>query len=233
MNENRIETEKLRVLMDYWLNHNKEHIKENEKWLKKVRHAGFNDVAEQLEKVVELSKKVNHHIDHAIGLVDISKTALHQGTHDHISSHRHIELHQIGILRTPYTSQSHVPRQPVEGELGDFRIILNTEYVEGLYKLETFKYIYVLFYLNRESHDLSLRVTPPGSGVKSVGLFASRSPHRPSPVGLSIVQVKKIEGNVICTSGIDAFDNSVVIDIKPYMEKLDCKIGAGNGWIQD
>lgn len=242
MDEHQTETEKLRILMDYWFNHNKEHIKENEKWLERVQRGGMIDVATQLAKVVELSKTVNTHILNARNFLEgqqAKSSGLERGAHFHEAHehghgygdpHRHIELHQIGTIRTPYTTEA--PRQPVEEEEGDFRIILNHEYEEGLDKLETFRYMYVVYYLDRERPDMNLRVIPPHSEGLRVGLFASRSPHRPNPLGLSIVRVKKIVGNEILISGIDAYDNTPLLDIKPYMEKLDCKIGSGNGWAE-
>jgi tRNA-Thr(GGU) m(6)t(6)A37 methyltransferase TsaA len=240
MDEHQSETEKLRILMDYWLIHNKEHIKENEKWLERVQRSRLNDVAKQLKKVILLSKSVNTHILNAKNLLE-GKQARSRGlegeehfheTHEHgyESIHRHIELHQIGTIRTPYTIEA--PRQPVEKEQGDFRLILNREYEEGLDRLETFRYIYILFYLDRKKTAMNLRVSPPHTKGLQVGLFASRSPHRPNPLGLSIVRVEKIIGNEIFISGIDAYDKTPLLDIKPYMEKLDCKVGAGNGWAE-
>jgi tRNA-Thr(GGU) m(6)t(6)A37 methyltransferase TsaA len=242
MDERKTEKEKLRILMDYWFNHNKEHIQENEKWLERAQRAGMIDVAPQLIKVIELSKKVNTHILNARNFLEgqeAKASNLERGehfhdTHEHSHSygdpHRHIELHQIGTIRTPYTSEA--PRQPVEEAEGDFRIILNHEYEEGLDKLETFQYIYVLYYLDRERPDMNLWVSPPHLDGLKVGLFASRSPHRPNSLGLSIVKVKKIVENEILISGIDAYDHTPLLDIKPYMEKLDCKIGSGNGWAE-
>jgi len=77
-----------------------------------------------------------------------------------------------------------------------------------------------------------MRVSPPWAGGKQVGVFASRSPVRPNPVGLSIVRIKKIAGNKIYTSGLDVFDNPPLLDIKPYIKGLDNKDDADYGWIK-
>ena len=66
-----------------------------------------------------------------------------------------------------------------------------------------------------------------------VGLFASRSPVRPNPIGLSIVRLKRIEGNVVYTSGLDVFDGTPLLDIKPYIKGLDSKDDANYGWIKE
>jgi tRNA-Thr(GGU) m(6)t(6)A37 methyltransferase TsaA len=233
------DAEKLKVLIEYWVSHNREHIEENEKWLLKVRKLGLEDVAHRLKHVIELSETINEQLEHAKrslveqSIIEPASSDHARGIHRHDEphGHRHVQLHQIGIIRTPYTHK--VPHQPVEDEQGDFRIILDEEYSEGLYKLETFTYIYVLFYLDRRSHTPSLLVTPHWAGGITVGLFASRSPDRPSPIGLSVVRIELIERNIIHISSIDAYDGTPLLDIKPYIENIDCKTGAGNGWAQN
>jgi tRNA-Thr(GGU) m(6)t(6)A37 methyltransferase TsaA len=66
-----------------------------------------------------------------------------------------------------------------------------------------------------------------------VGVFASRSPTRPNPIGLSVVRIKRIEGNVIHVSGLDVFDGTPLLDIKPYIDELDVKKDANLGWVGD
>lgn len=240
MTEKSTDAGKLKVLMEYWVNHNVEHIKENEKWRERAEKTGLMETAERLRKVIELSEEVNRHIEKARQSLDEESKkelpvssrdrAASEAAHEHIreEGHRHIALHQIGVIRTPYINDA--PRQPDENGEGDFRIIVNEEYTEGLYLLEKFKYIYVLFNLNQRRAGHSLIVSPPGAQGIKVGVFSSRSPFRPNPVGLSIVRVKRVSENVVFISGIDAYDRTPLLDIKPYMEKLDCKPGAGNGW---
>jgi tRNA-Thr(GGU) m(6)t(6)A37 methyltransferase TsaA len=136
---------------------------------------------------------------------------------------------QIGIIRTPYVDNA--PYQPVNEDKGDFRIVLNTEYKKGLFMLDKFKYIYVIYYIDRIKRHTSMQVVPPWTGGKTVGLFASRSPVRPNPIGISIVSIKKIIDHEIITSGLDAFDGTPVLDIKPYVKDLDSKNDANYGWI--
>lgn len=234
MDEQHDGKEKLKILMDYWLNHNEEHIKENVKGLKKAEEMGLKEVVHHLEHVVELSEKVSDHIAKALKSVDTHAGAHREEgigeEHGALHNHTHYQLHRIGIIRTPYTHS--VPRQPQEDAEGDFRIIIDPRHEEGLQQLECFTYAFVIFYLDRSAQGASLRATPPGGGGITVGVFASRSPNRPSPLGLSIVKIKKIEGNTIVTSCIDAYDRTPVVDIKPYFEHLDCKSGAGNGWAE-
>jgi tRNA (adenine37-N6)-methyltransferase len=132
----------------------------------------------------------------------------------------------IGWIHTPY--QDAPPHQPEPDADGEFYIDLNPDLVEGLYELETFKY--VLFYLDRPDKPVSMRAKPPMAGGREVGLFASRSPRRPNAIGLSIVWLKKIEGARLYISGIDVLDNTPLLDIKPYIKGLDAKDGANRGW---
>jgi tRNA (Thr-GGU) A37 N-methylase len=92
----------------------------------------------------------------------------------------------------------------------------------NLYTLEKFNYIYLIFFADRITREPEMLVSPPWAKGKRVGVFASRSPVRPNPVGLSIVRIKKIVGNKLYTSGLDVFDktsNSRSI----YMNKADTR----------
>ncbi|MEA2021102.1 MAG: tRNA (N6-threonylcarbamoyladenosine(37)-N6)-methyltransferase TrmO [Candidatus Caldatribacteriota bacterium] len=137
---------------------------------------------------------------------------------------------QIGIIYTPYIDNA--PYQPVEEE-GNFRIVVDPEYTDGLYKLDKFRYIYVLYYINKLKQKLSLLTSPPWTNDSLVGVFASRSPGRPNRIGLSIVRIKSIIKNIIFTSGLDVFDGTPLLDIKPYIKDLDSKDNANYGWIKD
>ena len=134
----------------------------------------------------------------------------------------------IGWVRTPYKDAA--PYQPRDVPGKTFYLELFPEYVEGLQELETFRYIYVLFHMHKKWKD-SLVAHPPWGKAKEVGVFASRSPNRPNPIGLSIVKLLRIEGNIIYISGIDAFDKSPLLDIKPYIAELDSKADANYGWV--
>lgn len=140
-------------------------------------------------------------------------------------------LKSIGVIRTPYINSA--PYQPVDEDKGEFRIVLDAKYTEGLLDLDSFRYIYVIYYIDRLKSKLSMVVSPPWSGGAKVGLFASRSPLRPNPIGISIVRVKKIVNNEIFTSGLDVFDKTPLLDIKPYVKDLDSKNDANYGWIDD
>ena len=141
-----------------------------------------------------------------------------------------IRFQAIGVIHTPYRESA--PYQPVEEAEGEFTVVLEPRYEAGLFRLEKFRYIYVIYYIDRLNVKPKMRVKPPWAGGVEVGLFASRSPVRPNPIGLSVVRVKKIEANIIYTSGLDVFDGTPLLDIKPYIKELDSKNDANNGWIE-
>ena len=142
-----------------------------------------------------------------------------------------IQFKQIGAIRTPYHDSA--PFQPIADDKGDFRVAVDAEYTEGLCDLASFRYIYVIYHIDRLTRSPSMIVNPGWTHGKKVGLFASRSPVRPNPIGISIVRIKKIVDNEIHTSGLDVFDGTPLLDIKPYLKDLDSKDDANYGWLDD
>ena len=141
-----------------------------------------------------------------------------------------LSFQPIGIIKTPYLDSA--PYQPVDSDTQEFYLELEPKYAAGLKGLDTFTYIYVLYYIDRLNNVSDMNVSPPWTGGKKIGLFASRSPLRPNPIGLSVVRIKKISGHRVYTSGLDVFDNTPLLDIKPYINDLDSKCDANNGWVQ-
>lgn len=142
-----------------------------------------------------------------------------------------MKMKPIGYIHSPY--QDKAPYQPTENDEGEFYIELAEELTEGLRDLEKFRYIYVLYFIHRLSKEVKMNVSPPWADGKKVGLFSSRSPVRPNPIGLSIVKILKIKDNRIYTSGLDAFHGTPVLDIKPYIQDLDNKEDANGGWLDE
>ncbi len=141
------------------------------------------------------------------------------------------KFRQIGIIKTPYIDSA--PYQPVREDKGEFCIEVDPQYINGLNKLAKFHYIYAMYYIHRIKKKLSMTVPAPWTDNTRVGVFASRSPIRPNSIGLSVVRIKKIINNSIFTSGLDVFDGTPLLDIKPYVKDLDSKIDSNYGWISD
>lgn len=101
------------------------------------------------------------------------------------------------------------------------RIVFDREYVEGLYKLSHFRHIWVIFGFHRMRQTL-MKVHPMHDHSRPlIGVFASRSPTRPNKLGLTLVDLVSVKGNVVTVKGLDALDGSPVFDIKPYEEEID------------
>ena len=144
-----------------------------------------------------------------------------------------LRLKPIGVVHTPYSHEA--PRQPQKGAKGKFYVELFPELAAGLAGVEAFSHIYVISYLHRSS-GYSLTVTPPwqeGEKPRRVGLFASRSPNRPSPLGFTLAEVRRVEGNRIYTGPLDLFDGTPVVDIKPHLRTLDETDLGNDGWLAD
>ena len=147
------------------------------------------------------------------------------------NSHLLFRMKPIGVIRTPYIHDA--PYQPLAAEEGDFRLVVDPEYAAGLDQLAKFRYVYVLSYLDRHGSACPMEVSPPWAGGRQVGLFASRSPSRPNPIGLSVVRVVGIDGREVRTSSLDVFDGTPLLDIKPYVLDLDAKTDANDGWLDE
>ena len=131
----------------------------------------------------------------------------------------------IGLFHSPYTPMRHPPRQGRLAPDVSAQIEIYEEFQEGLEGIEDFDYIYVLFVFDR-SRSWTSKVTPPGA-TQSRGVFSTRSPNRPCPIGLTVVRLEKREGCFLHVKGIDAFDQTPVLDIKPYINSIDSFPDAG------
>ncbi|MFW6384120.1 MAG: tRNA (N6-threonylcarbamoyladenosine(37)-N6)-methyltransferase TrmO [Halodesulfurarchaeum sp.] len=138
-----------------------------------------------------------------------------------------VEYDPIGTISSPYEADA--PFQPVP-DAGDFALELEPEFADGLDRLAAFTYAYVLFHLDR-ARDFSLSVRPPWRDGTEVGLFATRSPERPNPIGLSVVRIRAVGDARVEISPIDTFDGTPLLDVKPYVDGLDAKSDANVGWI--
>jgi len=130
-----------------------------------------------------------------------------------------IEFNPIGYYQTPYSLKTGAPRQGTLIPKTTGKVILDEKYAEGLHELSNFEYIWVIYIFDK-TKGWDLIVRPPESH-HSFGVFATRSPRRPNPVGLSLNRLDSIHGNTLFVSGIDVFDGTPVIDIKPFLPSVD------------
>ncbi|HJX04693.1 MAG TPA: tRNA (N6-threonylcarbamoyladenosine(37)-N6)-methyltransferase TrmO [Thermoplasmata archaeon] len=101
------------------------------------------------------------------------------------------------------------------------KLVFAPEYVEGLYRLDHFKHIWIIFGFHRQKETL-LKVHPrKDPSLPLVGVFATCSPTRPNKIGHTLVEIVSIRKNVVTVKGLDAFDGSPVFDIKPFEDEID------------
>jgi tRNA-Thr(GGU) m(6)t(6)A37 methyltransferase TsaA len=140
----------------------------------------------------------------------------------------YIELKPIGILRTPFESPDKMPIQPCSKGAASGTALVFPEYTDGLYHLDGFTHIILIYYLHRVKRQ-ELIVTPFLDNT-SHGVFATRAPVRPNPVGISIVRLEKIEDNILYLQGLDMINGTPLIDVKPYIPDFDSHPDAKAGW---
>ncbi len=146
---------------------------------------------------------------------------------------REVSLPVVGTAHTPYQHRAPYQPSPEEAERDAFYIEVEPQYAPGLAALETFSHIFVISYLDR-SQGFAVQLHPPWKdGDEQYGVFATRSPNRPSPLGLTRVRLLRVEGNRVYTGPLDLFDGTPVLDLKPFIRSLDGAEGeSGNdGWL--
>ena len=138
-----------------------------------------------------------------------------------------IELHPIGVIHSPYTSVSGMPIQSAAGAETRGHVEVFARFAEGLRDLSGFSHVILLYYFHR-SGEPALTVTP-FLDKHPRGIFATRAPKRPNPIGISTVRLLAIEGNRLHIEGVDILDGTPLLDIKPYVPAFD-RIDAGR-WL--
>ena len=137
-----------------------------------------------------------------------------------------IEYKPIGYFSSEFSLKTGAPRQGILKPETKGVIVLDTIYTKSLSYLYEFEYIWVMVHFNKAKGWESI-VTPPESDHK-YGLFATRSPRRPNPIGLSLIRIDTLIKNKIYVSGIDIFDGTPILDIKPFLPSIDYVISEKN-----
>ena len=145
---------------------------------------------------------------------------------------RTFSVTEIGVARTPLLHRRDAPFQP-GGQPGAVKgtVEVSEAYAPALQDLEGFERIWLLYVFDR-NEGYRLTVKPP-RGNKKRGLFATRSPHRPSPIGLTCARLLEVKGRVLVIEGLDLLDGTPIIDIKPYLPFADAHPGARIGWLEE
>ncbi len=141
-----------------------------------------------------------------------------------------LSLHPIGIVRSALSERASAARQPIASGGAPGTIELNAGLEDALSDLASFDRIWVLYWFHL-NEDWRPKVLPPRS-EKRRGVFATRSPYRPNPIGLSAVRLVSIEGLTLHVADLDILDGSPVFDIKPYVAYADAFPDAAQGWLE-
>ena len=145
-----------------------------------------------------------------------------------------VQLTPIGIARTPHPDRVSAPRQPyaAQGTPGTIELFPGNHYEHALCDLEGWERIWVvfLFHLNPPG-VFRPKVLPPRSAGQRRGVFATRSPHRPNPIGLSVLRLQAVDGLVLHVLDLDLVDGTPVLDIKPYVPWADAFPSSRTGWL--
>jgi tRNA (adenine37-N6)-methyltransferase len=145
-----------------------------------------------------------------------------------------LTLEPIGYVRSSLATKVEAARQPsaARGTAGRIELLPRRNYEHALLDLDGWEYIWVLFWFDRNK-SWRPKVLPPRSRSGRKGVFATRSPHRPNPLGLSAVRLERIEGLTLHVRGVDMLDGTPVLDLKPYVAYTDAIVAARNGWLAD
>jgi len=144
---------------------------------------------------------------------------------------REVKYSPIGVVHSPHRQPSGTPIQPTAANNVKGIVEIYPEYVEGLKDMEGFSHIMLLYHFHL-SKGYSLLVKP-YMDVAEHGVFATRAPRRPNPIGLSVVRLDKIEGNRLDIRDVDIVDGTPLLDIKPYVPQFDLRSEQTRiGWLE-
>jgi len=139
-----------------------------------------------------------------------------------------MQIKSIGIIHSPYKDKKECPPQGRE-EICEIEIF--DQYAEGLKDIDGFSHLILLYWFH-QGNDYSLLVKTPWSSEPH-GLFSTRSPDRPNPLGFSVVELIEKKGNKLKVKGLDALEGTPLLDIKPYLPEIDSKTNVRIGWVKE
>lgn len=141
---------------------------------------------------------------------------------------RSFTMEPIGFVRSPYTESGHIPKGLGVEHKAEGVLDIMPQYEAGLQDVEGFSHLYVLWVFDRvDGYDL---MAYPPSDNQPHGVFATRSPRRPNPIGLSVVEFLRRDGCKLAVRGIDMLDGTPILDIKPYMSSVPAA-DLRRGWL--
>jgi len=142
-------------------------------------------------------------------------------------------IQSIATICSPFCDLVNMPVQPKGAKEIYATIVFNEEYEEGLKDLDGFSHVYLIYYFHKVKED-KLSVIPFNDKSNTPrGVFSTRTPMHPNGLGLSVVELVKVDKNIVTIRGVDILDGTPLIDIKPYIENFDKVEGdIRSGWMQ-
>ncbi|MCK4414189.1 MAG: tRNA (N6-threonylcarbamoyladenosine(37)-N6)-methyltransferase TrmO [Candidatus Eisenbacteria sp.] len=140
-----------------------------------------------------------------------------------------IDAKPIGVIHTPFSKLEGMPIQPAGAAGVKGTVEMLEEYHAGLKDLDGFSHIILLYHFHR-SQGFTLHVVP-FMDSQARGVFATRAPKRPNPIGLSVVQLDRIEDGILYVQNVDILDGTPLLDIKPYVPQFDRQTEVRTGWL--
>lgn len=141
----------------------------------------------------------------------------------------------IGVVRSPYTETKGMPIQPMGGAGVMAEVVVDEAYAEGLKDLDGFSHIYLLYVFHRAAprgFEAAELTVVPFADNSPRGVFATRAPNRPNPIGLSLVRLTGRIGAILRIESVDILDGTPVLDIKPFIPALEPKGDITIGWLE-
>ena len=139
-------------------------------------------------------------------------------------------MRPIGFVRAAYTDTSQIPKGLGAQHTAEGVLEIEKEFEEGLLDIEGFSHLFVIWQFDR-SEGFQLVGTPP-SDTRPHGVFATRSPYRPNPIALTVVELLRREGRRLHVRGIDMLDGTPILDIKPYLSGIP-EEKLRRGWLDE
>ncbi|ETN58234.1 hypothetical protein AND_010192 [Anopheles darlingi] len=201
-------------------------IKNLRQQVKNLQHIFSKEHQYALKLLNEFSSKDCERIE-TIG--EIEKNTSFSDTENAVTcDNDDVHFKPIGVIRTVFSEKRAVPRQAVLASTVESRIELSPKIFNNpehsLEGLENFSHIWIIYYFHRHPNHTKAKVAPPRLGGERVGVFSTRSPHRPCPIGLSLVQLDRIEDSKVYFYGTDMVNGTPVLDIKPYIPQYDIPV---------
>ena len=141
-----------------------------------------------------------------------------------------IPVQTIGVIHSPFKELKGMPVQSLGAQCAEGAVVVEERFAEGLKDLDGFSHVYLVYQFHRVTRT-ELHVVPYMDTVMR-GVFATRSPLRPSHIGISVVELLNLSGNTLTVRGLDILDGTPLIDIKPYVPQFDCWQNAACGWMK-